>query len=460
MTFRIKPLLSFLVFFLGFSAVAHAQFDFTVRPDRGGRDVRFTPAKPGQVVRNEEVTVVVANDEARRYRIVQQQMSPFINERGQTLSSDAVKIFSPSSTGGRLSVVFPTALNPGQTVIFDSDNTGTAETFSLVFALEAHPADPAGTFRSELIYHLEAVDGGASPVTVVLPVQVEIRPDFYLDVKNVKGGSGLDLGRITRQRTQGTAALEVRVGAGLGGRYRVYQRLTDRISGAQGQDLDEDKIVFAGTRADAGQTVAQEQPLSTGKTLVYESDDAGSAATFAIEYRTQDLSSQTAGIYRANVEFTVESDSSADFVPPVTQPLEVEVETLYFLEVEHESVGGLNFGKFKNEGDAQTRLVRIIAHNNTGQRYQVIQRVGRLFTNETGKVLPSENFTAVMSGAQTGDMALLTAKPVTAGDTTLFTSDADGRSETFVVEYTLTLPRDTSGGEYTSETTYSLSALS
>lgn len=448
------------VLIAGLPASAHAQFDFTVVPDRGGRDVRFSPSKPGQAARNEEVTVTVANDEARRYRIVQRQMSPFLNERGQALGRDAVKVFSPSSTGGRLGVVFPTPLEPGQEIIFDSDHSGTPETFALVFAFEPGASDAAGTYRSELVYQMEAVDGGASVRNVVLQVQAEVRPDFFLDVQNVNGGSSLNLGRITRQRLAGSGALQVRVGAGLGGRYRIYQRLVDRISNAYGQAMDEASIVSIAGKADNGQAVAQEQPLSTSRTLVYESDDAGSAAAFTVEYRTSGMESANAGQYRSTIEFFVESESSADFAAPVTVPLELEVETLYFLEVEHDSAGGLNFGKFKHEGDTQTRRVKITAHNNTGQRYQVVQRVSRLFTNEAGKSLPPDNFTAIMSGARTGDMAIMSEKPVQAGDTPIYTSDNQGRSDEFFIDYRLTLPRDSSGGEYTSETTYSLASVS
>lgn len=459
MKFWIQPLLIF-AFLLGLTSAAQAQFDFSILPDRGGRDIRFTPAKPGQQVRNEEVSVVVANDEGRRYRIVQQQMSSFINERGQTLSRGAVKVFSPTSVGGRLGVVFPTALDPGHSVIYDSDNAGTPESFSLVFAFEPQPSDAAGSYRSELVYQLESVEGGAAPVTVVLQVLAEVRPDFFLDVKNVHGGSSLNLGRITRQRLSGAAAMEVRVGAGLGGRYRIYQRLADRITNVYGQSMDESKVVALPVRSDSGRTVAQEQPLSTAKTLLFESDDAGSAASFVIEYKTLDLASEYAGQYRSTVEFFVESDSSADLAAPVTVPLELEVETLFFLEVEHESAGGLNFGKFKNEGDTQTRRVRIQAHNNTGQRYQVIQRVSRLFTNESGRSLSPDNFTAVMSGAKTGEMAVMSAKPVASGDAAVYTSNAIGDSDEFFIDYTLTLPKDSTGGEYTSETTYSLASIS
>ncbi len=450
----------FTALIAGVAPAAQAQFDFSVLPDRGGRDVRFTPAKPGVSSRNEEVTVTIANDEGRRYRIIQQQMSPFTNERGQTLARDSVRVFSSSSVNGRLGLVFPTPLTPGQTVVYDSDASGTAENFNLVFAFEPQASDAAGTYRTELIYQLTAVDGGASTVTAVLQVQAEVRPDFYLDVKNVNGGSSLNLGRITRSRTAGDGTLQVRVGAGLGGRYCIYQRLTDRIQNEMGSPLDGDKVLAAASRADQGQAVVQEQPLSTAKTLLYESDDAGSAAQFAVEYRSDDLLSESAGRYRSTLEFFVESDASADYAPPVTVPLELEIETLYFLEVDYDSAGGLNFGKFKNEGDTQSRRVKISAHNNTGQRYQVVQRFSRLFTNEAGKMLPPDNFTAVMSGSETGKMAIMSPVSVLEGDTVVYTSDTSGTSDEFLIDYTLTLPRDSSGGQYSSETTYSLSPVS
>src|SRR5262249_48715544 len=155
-------------------------------------------------------------------------------------------------------------------------------------------------------------------------------------------------------------------------------RLIDRPTSAQGQTIEGEKIVASASRADVGQAVSQAQPLSTSKTLIYESDDAGSAASFVVEYQTsEDLSSQTAGRYKSTLEFVVESDSAAQFMPPVTVPIEFEIETLFYLDVNYESAGGLSFGKFKSEGDAQTRRVKVTTHNNTGQRYQVIQRVSR-----------------------------------------------------------------------------------
>ena len=120
---RIYALLSCLAVLGSFMAAepAHATFTMTLTPERGGRDIRFTPVKPGVETRNEELAVSVFSDEGKPYRIRIQQLSPFVNERGQTLSSDTVKIFSRSSVSGTLEVRVPQALNPGQFTLYTSD---------------------------------------------------------------------------------------------------------------------------------------------------------------------------------------------------------------------------------------------------------------------------------------------------------------------------------------------------
>ena len=145
------------------SSLAHAAFSLGISPDRGGRDVRFTSSKPGREVLNEEVTFTVTTDQAKQFRIIQEQLTPFTNERGQWLPEGAVQVFSPTSVNGTINLVFPHDLSPGQKTIYTSNAAGDGESFQLVYAVDpAKTQEAAGRYHAQLVYRMEAVEGLAS----------------------------------------------------------------------------------------------------------------------------------------------------------------------------------------------------------------------------------------------------------------------------------------------------------
>jgi len=443
---------------LVFASEARAAFTMTVTPDRGGTDVRFSMVKSGRFVQNQEATIAVTNDEGRQYRITQQQFSPFVNEQGKMLSSGAVKVFSPTSVRGTLNIVFPTSLDEGQKIIYTSDSVGTAVSFALVFALDLGENEPPGYYKSQLIYQLEAAQGGAAPVTKVIHVHVEIAPEFAINIRNAKGGTNLDFGKISRRRLQGEAALEVQISGGLGVPYRLYQVLNDPLSNATGNMIDEEKIGYEVERPTYGEIASSSGKLSRQRTLLYTSDSMGSSANFLINFKTENVSAERSGLYMSSLRYVIESDSSMVPLQPVQLPVKVEVETIFDMELDY-GASGLFFGKLKDSGDQVSRLVKIRTYNNTGEQYQITQKVDRPFTNEKGHTIDFKYFTALMRGAQTGEMAYYSTTSLDEGDAVIYTSDFEGSEDTFEIEYTLTLPKNASGGHYTSNTQYSMNAV-
>src|SRR3989338_5083949 len=76
--------------FLYLAQDAHAIFSLSVAPRRGGQGLRFEAAKPGTVVRNEEVALSVETDRAVQYRISQTVYQPLTNEFGNTISQGSL----------------------------------------------------------------------------------------------------------------------------------------------------------------------------------------------------------------------------------------------------------------------------------------------------------------------------------------------------------------------------------
>src|SRR3989338_7840412 len=133
------PYKSALIFFLVLAGLltlvqdAHAVFTLSVTPRRGGQNIRFEPAKPGDYLRNEEVTFTVTSDRNAQYRIYQTVYQPLTNEFGNTIPQGAFIVFSPSNPLGTLRTQLETPITMGQAPIYASDTAGSSDSFVVGF---------------------------------------------------------------------------------------------------------------------------------------------------------------------------------------------------------------------------------------------------------------------------------------------------------------------------------------
>ncbi len=430
---------------------AWAVFSLDVTSIRSGRDIRFETIREGQAIRNEEVTFTITTTEAKQYRVTQAMNSPLMNERGGALPADAVKMFSPSSVRGVLRPTLPTALGAGTDVIYTSDLAGTGDSFVLAFAIEPSRLEGAsGTYQSQLVYTLEAVQGGASPVTVIRNIRIEIATDFKMRITSPHGGQDLNLGRITKQNPSGSGALEFEINSSIGVPYRINQQLSGPLSNGQGDFIDADRILF--------ETEGLRGALSDSPALLFHSDDKGGSANFQVVYSAPDLSKVRAGFYRSSLSFTAESNSGLVSQHAVTVPVELEVTSIFNLDVQfEEGTTSLNFGSFSENKTQESRRVLLKTFTNLGTQYQVSQTVTRPMTNQEGQKI--KNFSYVVKGPREAGFVSATLKSVEIGDSVLFISDNHGTPADLTVEYQLSVATDQRGGQYSSDIAYAMTAI-
>lgn len=446
-----------LFMIVGLAGNAYAAFDLSVTADRGGRDIRFDPAKLGKAVKNEEFSVTISSDVGSKYRVILKQFDPLQNQQGAELSQDAVKYFSPSNVGGDIKVVFPTALRTGEEELYYSDNAGTGVTFSLAFAVQVAPSDGPGQYRSQIIFELQDVEGNRSPSTVVKTILVEVDADYKLLLRSESGGRSIDLGQVDRNRTDAEEVVHLSLPAAIGETYHIYQRVINTPTNEAGNRMD---AIFAQIeKPSAGVTPVDTIELDESRQLIYTSGVSGEGVELAIRYFTKNASTALAGFYEGAIQFEVETQSVVAFFDPLNVPLRVKVETIFDLEVVYDRTAPLHFGRFTEPGEQQRRKMDLKIIANTGEQYQVIQNIRTGFTNEDGYELPLKQLTITTAGSKTGTNKFPNQGHLELGDNILFTSDPQGSSDQFAVEYVLELPVDAKKGEYTSETTYSLSIL-
>jgi len=438
-----------------------AAFQLSVSPRRGGQSVRFEGAQPGGLLRNEEVTVAVDTDRATQYRILQTVYQPLTNELGNTLTAGTFVMFSPSNPLGTLRPQLETAVGMGQNQIYTSNNAGDSDQFVLVYNVRVPENQPGGIYRTQITFTAEPVNmqAGISPSTTTLEVRVEINPKFSIDILNERSTRSLDLGRITKDRAVAGQSLVFQITSNVGSPYRIFQQLTEPLVSAEGGTLDDAAFSFSPSgNAEGSFSSGARSPVPVSQNLLYTSGEWGGSDRFQLEYVLAPDLSEKAGSYRGSMSFRVESNSPFVSQEVINVPVVVEIEPIFSLDVAFTQGRSLNFGMFKTGDEKQDRQARLKVNSNLGQPYQITQIVPRKMMTDEGTPLADGNFQFFTQNVSSGT-ASASPHPVEAGESVIYTSDSKGTPEEFLVNYSLSVPRDSRAGSYTSEVKYSITTL-
>ena len=463
----IKNFAIFSVFLAGFLCAAenaHAIFTFSAAPRRGGQGIRFEAAKPGSLLRNEEMTLTVTSDRGAQYRIYQTVYQPLTNEFGNTIPQGALIAFSPSNPLGTLRTQLETPVTMGQMPLYTSNSSGDSDSFTLVYNVRVPEDQPGGVYHTNITFTAELVkaQGGVAPYVVNMDVRVEINPTFKIMIQNSKGAHDLDLGRISKDRPTASQNLKINIDSNIGTTYRIAQQMTEPLISQEGVLLEDSGFSFtpAGVSHGLLKAAGSAVPVPQSPTLLYTSSEAGAGDEIVLQYNLKPDLAQKTGVYSGTLSFKVESNSAFAPFQVINVPVKIEIEPIFYLDYEIGSQAiGLAFGSYKTGEEKQDRRVLLTVHSNLGQPYQVTQILSRKLTNTEGAILPKDHFIFFGSEAQTGTLIVMSPRPVEEGEKVVFSSDKKGTPEKFALNYTLTVPRDTKSGTYNSELIYSITTL-
>lgn len=452
-----------LTFFL--QAQAHAIFDFSVAPRRGGQDlsIRFDEGIRGEegFLRNEEVRVAINTTENVPYRITETvNQIPTDTGTGKTLPLNSFIQFSPSNPIGRLEARLETPVAPGVNQIYTNES-GESDEFILVFNVRLPEDQPGGLYRTQITFTAEPLTPGSSfsSRTVIMNVSIEIPQTFRMATRTARGGRELDLGRIRRDGDAASAVYKIDVDSNIGTEYRIVQQLTEPLSSPEGEPLDAAAFTWT-VVARAGEGSGAPRPVSESPETIYRSDSRGQADALEIQYALTPREGQKAGVYRGTLLFKAESDSPLVRREPVSVPVQVEVEPILYLDIETQSgAAGLSFGRFRSQDEAKEVRVDLKVHTNLGQEYAVSQILPHSLAAQGGHTIGSESLQYYGSEAESGLLTDQAPVPVREGETIVYRSDSKGSAESFSLNYRLSIPKDTPAGSYNSELKYSITTL-
>lgn len=444
---------------------AQAVFTMTVAPRRGGQNIRFEEFRPETPLRNEEATLTVTSTEAAQYTVLMTAYQPLTNQFGNVIPQENFVVSSPSAPLGTLTRLRSDApVMMGQVPIFSSNSAGDTDSFILVFAVHAPENQPAGIYHTQLTFTADLVNhkSGVSASVVNMDVEIEIRPTFRITIISSKESHRLDLGRITKDRSQITDSLTVKIESNIGAPYSIIQQMTEPLTSQEGISMKDNALTFFAVGAQKGSLKSGNTPtpLPESPAPIYTSGSYGQSDQFQIQYILKPEATQREGTYVGNIIFKVDSNSPFASADILNIPIKAEVEAIFDLGVEIEGGGySLHLGKFQAGSQKQEKKVTLTVHSNLGKPYQVSQIVSRKLTSGEGVSIPPENFVYYGMGVKSGSVLATAPTPVVEGETIIYASDSGGSPDQMILDYTLDLPLGTRAGSYTSDVRYSISTL-
>lgn len=437
--------------------VAHADFALSVTPYEGGYDLDFGRTDGTSTV-TKEVVFRATSSLSKQYRIVQALYEPLSNASGTVIPYQNLGVSSVigSNRTGTISVDHEAIVSPGQQILFTSNTQGTAETFTLVYALKSPLNVPSGSYRGRIIISLEAADASEAPQRVYLTITATVEGGSSVEIKTSSGSKLISLEADSEKNQNAEAAFTVKTG--FPSQYRIFQS-ADAIRAQDGTELPDGSISFFVQGAQTGSAPANPTALPQGESLIYASSPAGKAESFTVAYAFTPQGAVKAGRYQGKLRYYMTTGSG--MVNLETFALEIRVEKIFDLAIKTLSgEGTISFPDLK-PGSSRQFEMQLNVRNNTGARYQVNQKILSELMNKEGQPLSGGKYTVVTEKLKEtrGEVKLPVPVDVKVGETALFVSDTKGTTDSFKVLYELVVPQDSKAGDYASSVSFTLSEL-
>ncbi|MCX5704101.1 MAG: hypothetical protein NT066_06415 [Candidatus Omnitrophica bacterium] len=439
---------------------AFAAFGLSVRPYEGGFNLDYGKINPSSGRINKEVTVNIASDIAKQYRLVQVLLEPLSTMQGSSIAQNNFLVYAirGSNQSGTLNVEQEVPVGMNRQYIYTSNQGGLSDFFTLVYSLTI-PADiQPGSYRGRISFTLEPIDSTQSPVSAFLNIFAEVEVESAVEVRTSLGTKDITLKPGKEDR--GSCDVIVNIKGAFARQFRILQLVEEQPVSSEGEFLDWEAVKFIGTDAQKGMLINEPTPISSRQQILYTSSPRGEPDSFVISYSLGDLSKQRAGIYRSNVKYILEGVDFGSARLIDILKLEIENPRVFNLLVSPEMGGSIRFRDLQPNAPPKIQEVTFEVKSNIAKQYQVTQNTGSLLTSKEGKVIPKEYFTLRQESLDTkGALKSPDKTEVKEGQMVLFISDRLGSPDKFKVIYELTVPRDIHSGDYYTNFTYSVSEI-
>lgn len=282
---------------------------------------------------------------------------------------------------------------------------------------------------------------------------------FNLAVRPYEGGSDLRFGSINSFGPYSSSELIIDIVSDVGTQYQIVQTLLEPLANARGNMIPQDAFYFYGIRGSnhLGTLLAeQETPLMTGRRVIYTSNQTGNTDTFKLVYMLKPPFNVPAGTYRGRIAFTLEPLGGA--ASPMTVVINILAEVSSEAGFDIRTTRGtkiISLYTSREEGYSDTLLVDI--KGALGVPYQIYQELSVPLESGASGRLSRDGLSYEVAEADQGSPA---ARQVVSPSQRqlVYSSDAQGSADTFLVTYMLGSSESETAGRYRSTIRYSIAS--
>lgn len=441
--FIILPILCLFVFFP--SADSCASLNLSITPISGTSSISFGRISAHQEI-NKEVRIRITSTDGEQYQVFQRLAEPLTNSQGQTLASEAIKVYSliGSNSSGTLYAQSPEQLSLSEQLIYSSSPAGNTDSFTVVYNASADRVTPSGSFMGRLVYTVRSTAGNSRD-EVFLNIDLDSAGELEV---SVEGSAFHDKVRL-RYPSQQDDKNYVRISfkENRQGSVKIYQDMDALPQNEAAQELERESVQCSPSEGAAFS-------LEPKRILLLSSEAPEKELFVNFAFNDQVIEKQHAGIYKGRLRYTFEGQNiTKDF----WIDLEIEVEPTFNLELRFPPEG-MNFQNILPETPPQLREIIVSVNTNLGKPYIVMQNVNSPLTNEKGVEIADKYFTQSFELIRGQGLNSLSNEfvPVKPGETPVFLSNGNGDPAEFKVWYRLQPFSEMNAGNYATSIIYSL----
>ena len=444
----------FILSFLAQGSAFSATLNLTVNSVDGSNSLRLGRVVSG-LDNNKELRIRISSDTTSQYQVFQRVVEPVMNEKGETLDLRAIQTATVlgSNSAGTLYLQNADSLSFSDQLIYTSGRGGEGDALTVAYAVRPDLMNAAGNFSGKIAFTVRSA-GGGNQDQVLMNVYLDSTSDWKT---SVVGGKLTERVHIKDTDTTDKTADYVKVSfaGNMGKEVRVYQEIENLPQDVAANEIAADAVRFfaAGSSAQ-GIRAVDPAPLTRTKTLIYAAQKP--ADDFLVYFMMDSVEGplQTAGLYKAKMKFTVETDDARQEFPI---DLECEVQPLFSMDMAFPPEG-VSFANVLPTNPPVEKEVTVTVRTNLHKPYQVTQNMASAMANEKGNVVKKDYFTFQVQVAPGGKGLTKYAEfsPMQVGDVAVFSSDSQGNPAQFKVIYRLQGYTQMSGGSYAAPIRFSV----
>ncbi len=442
-----------LLFLLSFMPLSFGAVSLSITPIDGSNSLRLEESQVGFENRK-ELRVRVTSTNGQRYQVFQRILEPVINEKGESLSMQALQAATVvnSNTSGTLYMQNPARMSMGEQLLYSAGQGGDSDAFTITYGLVPEMLSTSGKFSGKLIFTVRSAgDGGNDQALVNL--YVESTSKWNMQISGSRNPGRLNIKDSDVPEKSGDFVNVTYSGNSGSGEVRIYQDV-ELPQNDQGRELGSEALLFYGTGPTEGLRAITPTSVSRGRSLIYEG--RRTEDNFLLYYLiSPDLASQLeAGLYNGRIKYVVETDQGSEMF---VIDLQMRIQPIFTMEIKTPD-GGISFPRVLPNNPPQEKEVVVRVQSNLHRPYQVSQTLPMPMTNDQGKEISKDFFRIKVDvpDGERGQTKYQEFAPISIGEYPIFTSDSKGSPVEFKVIYRLQGYQGISPGNFTAPIKFSL----